>query len=61
MNTSIALIVAGIIFIFVAFMHLMRFIFKIEITIAGKKIPYWISLVGFVIPLLLSIWMFLAS
>ena len=56
-----ALIIAGIIFAFVAFMHLLRLIYKSKITIAGKIIPMWISGIGFIFPLLLSIWMFIAS
>ncbi len=61
MNTSIALVVAGIVFGFVAFMHLVRLFLKIEIIISGKLIPMWVSVVGFILPLSLSIWMFIAS
>ena len=56
-----ALIVAGIVFGIVALMHLLRLIYKSEVVIAGKIIPMWVSFVGFVIPLILSIWMFMAS
>ena len=61
MNASTALIVAGIVFGIVALMHLLRLIFQAEVVIAGKKIPMWASIAGFVIPLILSIWMFMAS
>lgn len=56
-----ALVVAGIIFGFVALMHLLRLIYKTPVIIAKKTIPLWVSGLGFIIPLLLSIWMFSAS
>lgn len=56
-----ALIVAGIIFAIVTLMHLLRLIFKTEVIIGGKIIPMKISIIGFIIPLILSIWMFIAS
>lgn len=61
MNTTPALIVAGIIFGIVSLMHLLRLIFKSEVIIAGKTIPMWVSVIGFILPLLLSIWMFMES
>jgi len=56
-----ALIIAGIIFAIIAVVHLMRLYFKSEITIAGKIIPLWVSMIGFVFALLLSVWMFVAN
>lgn len=56
-----ALMVAGIIFALVALMHLLRIRYKMQITIAGKTIPISISVIGFIISLTLSIWMFVAS
>lgn len=61
MNAYPALIIAGIIFGIVALMHLLRLIFKAEVIIAGKKIPMWVSIAGFIIPFILSIWMIMAS
>lgn len=61
MDTSIALITAGSVFGFVGFMHLLRLIFKVRIIIAGKIIPLWVSAAGFIIPAILSVWMFLAA
>ncbi len=58
MNAYPALITAGIIFAIIALIHVLRLIYKIEIVVAGKRIPSWVSVIGFVIPLLLSIWMF---
>jgi len=56
-----ALIVAGIIFGFVSLMHLLRLVYKARVIIAEKTIPIWISGIGFILPLILSIWMFMAS
>lgn len=55
-----ALLVAGIIFSFVALMHLLRLIYNSTVLIAGKKIPMWVSFIGVIFPLLLAIWMFTA-
>lgn len=58
MNINLALLVAGIIFTFIGCMHFLRFFLKIEVIIAGKTIPYWISIIVFFISLLLSYWMY---
>ncbi|MDX1900682.1 MAG: hypothetical protein SFW66_01595 [Gammaproteobacteria bacterium] len=55
-----ALYVAGIVFALVAILHLVRWVKKAEILVNGKPIPMWVSQVGFVVALLLSIWMFMA-
>jgi len=54
-----ALMTAGIIFGFVALMHLLRLMYKWQVVINGKIIPMWVSVLGIIIPLALSIWMFL--
>ncbi len=53
-----ALKVAGAIFFIVAMVHLLRIILKSEVVIAGSVVPVWTSIFGFIIPLLLSVWMF---
>lgn len=58
MNKNIALKVAGIIFFLVSIMHLLRFLFKVEVVIAGFTVPLFCSLFGFTFALLLSLWMF---
>lgn len=58
MNVYPLLIVTGIVFVIVALMHLLRLIYKSEVVIAGKVIPMWVSKVGFIIPLVLAIWVF---
>ena len=61
MDANTALIVAGIIFGIVALVHLARLYFKFEMMVAGKMIPMWASVVGFVISFVLTLWMFMAS
>lgn len=53
-----ALKVAGVIFFVVAIVHLLRVALQVEVTIAGQVIPMWVSILGFVVPLLLTVWMF---
>lgn len=60
MNKNTALIVAGIIFTIVAFIHLIRLIFQWEIIINAFVIPMWFSGLGLIIAAILAIWMFIA-
>jgi hypothetical protein len=53
-----ALKVSGVIFLLMAIMHLLRVILKIEVIIAGIVVPIWASAFGFVVLLLLALWMF---
>jgi hypothetical protein len=57
-KNNIALKVAGIIFLLMSIMHLLRLLLKIEVTMAGFTVPLWFSVFGFLIALLLSLWMF---
>ena len=61
MDIYFALVVAGLIFGLIALMHLLRLIYKVEITVSGKPLPMQVSLIGFIISLLLSVWMFMVS
>lgn len=61
MDKTIALTVAGIIFTFVAAIHLYRLIVHIEIIVSGYVVPMSASYVGFVIAVILAIWMFKTS
>jgi len=49
-------LVCGAIFFVVAAAHLTRLIMEWEITIAGRVVPYWVSVPGLVIPGVLSAW-----
>lgn len=50
--------IAGIIFLLVAVMYFIRVILRAEIVVAGYIISPWVSLPGFVVAGLLSVWMF---
>jgi len=53
-----ALLTAGIIFLIVSILHLLRALSRIEVKIGNYIMPIWFSVLGFVFPLLLSLWMF---
>ena len=53
-----ALLTAGIIFLIVSILHLLRALSRIEVKIGNYIMPIWLSALGFVFPLLLSLWMF---
>jgi len=57
----VALKVAGIIFLTVSVMHLLRVLFKVKVTAGSFVVPLWLSLLGFAITLSLSIFMFVAA
>jgi len=56
-----ALKVAGTIFLVVSIAHLLRIFMKFEVVMAGCVVPMWFSVLGFIFPLLLSLWMFRIS
>lgn len=58
---SFALFIAGCIFGLVSIAHLVRYFTHTDIIVSGYAIPMNVSLYGFVITLLLAIWMFVAS
>jgi len=53
-----ALKVAGIIFLLISLMHLLRLAFREQAIKAGFTEPAWFSILCFIFPLLLSLWMF---
>jgi hypothetical protein len=53
-----ALNVAGVIFLVIAILHLVRVIFKWEAVINSHSVPMPASLMAFVVFFLLSLWMF---
>jgi len=55
---ALALMVAVAIFLLVSFLHLLRLLFRVRVTVGKFTIPVWFSVIGFIIPLLLSLWMF---
>jgi len=46
MNQKNFLLVAGLIFLLVALVHILRLIFQWEAAVAGIQVPMWISFVG---------------
>lgn len=60
MDQNCALLVAGIMFGLVSVLHLLRLTIQFDVIIAGKKIPLWANLIGFIIAFSLCLWMFLA-
>ncbi len=54
----IALTVAAVVFLVVAIMHLLRVAFKVKVTFGNFQAPLWLSLIGCIFALSLSIFMF---
>lgn len=52
------LVTAGVIFLLVSLLHLLRLIFKIKVMVGNFMVPLWFSAVGFIAPLLLAFWVF---
>jgi hypothetical protein len=61
MNKNIALIVSGIVFGMSSLIHLYRLIYQFDLIVAGYSIPLWVNGLGFVVALVLSLWMFMAT
>ncbi|MDO8520016.1 MAG: hypothetical protein Q7T11_07640 [Deltaproteobacteria bacterium] len=53
-----ALKVAGFLFLIVAFLHLSRVVFKINLVIGDTVVPMWANGIGFAVAAGLSWWMF---
>ncbi|MCX5686854.1 MAG: hypothetical protein NTW09_05310 [Candidatus Omnitrophica bacterium] len=59
---NIALSMAGVIFLIMSIMQLLRFILKAKITVNDKIIiPLWLSMIASPVMFLLAIYMFLAA
>ena len=52
--------ISGAIFLLVAIAHLVRLLFKVELTVGGYTIPLWVSAVGFSVLATLSFAIFKA-
>ncbi len=53
-----ALNTAGIVFLVVSLLHLLRVIFKWEVVVAHFTVPSYYSVIGAIIAFSLSLWMF---
>jgi len=45
----------AIIFAIAALLHLLRIIFSVNLVINDYKMPMWVSIIGFIIPAILSV------
>ena len=61
MRKNMALRLSGFLFLLMAVLHALRLYYKVEIVVSGHPLSMRVSLVGVIITLLLSIWMFAAS
>jgi hypothetical protein len=61
MDTNIALIAAGVVFLLVVLLHLTRLITRFEVTVAKKIVPLWVNIIGLLIAGFLAFWMFAAA
>ena len=61
MKRNLSLVVAGIIFSFVALMHLLRIVYNWDVIIAGQAIPMYASTIGLLVAAFLAIWMFVTA
>jgi hypothetical protein len=61
MDKNVALIAAGVVFILVSLLHLVRLITKFEITVSKKVIPLWVNVIGLLVAGFLAFWMFAAA
>lgn len=58
---SLALRIAGVVFLVVSILHLVRLILKLPFSMGSIQIPVYVSGFGFAAGLALAIWMFAAS
>jgi Na+/proline symporter len=56
-----ALKVGAVIFLAVSLAHLARLVFRVDLVAGGVLMPMWLSIVGFLGPLFLSLWFFRAA
>jgi len=60
-DKDLALRVAGVVFMVVAIMHLLRLLLRAQIDVGGMNVRSYVSMIGFVVALLMAIWMFKVS
>jgi hypothetical protein len=58
---NMALRVAGVVFLLVALMHLLRVFCKVPVYVNGHHVRLTMSVAGFLVSLALSIWMSVVS
>ncbi len=50
--------IGAVVFALVAIAHLLRLIFNWVVTIDGITVPYWVSILGLLIPAILAVMLF---
>ncbi len=55
---TVALKIAGVIFLLVSLLQLLRLIFRVKVMVGKFIVPVWFSAIGFIITLFLSLWPF---
>jgi hypothetical protein len=61
MDKRAPLITAGVLFSLIAFIHLLRYLYRWEVSIAGQTIPMSVSIVALIVGTILALWMFYAA
>jgi hypothetical protein len=61
MDKNVALMAAGVVFVLVFLLHLVRLITRFDITVAKKTIPLWVNVIGLLVAGFLAFWMFAAA
>ncbi len=52
------IVVAGLFFVFVALLHLLRIVRHVPVQVAGREVPHWVSWAGLLVGVALSAWAF---
>jgi len=60
-DKNLALKVSGVIFLVVAIMHLLRLLFKVQVSVGGTQVWMSASFFGCLAAFLLALWMLAAS
>ena len=58
---KIASLIAAIIFGLVSVAHLLRLIFRVQVTICAIAVPIWLSVLGFIFAGALAVWLWLEN
>lgn len=50
--------IAGLFFVLVALLHLVRIMRHVPVQVAGREVPHWISWAGLLVGAAFSVWAF---
>ena len=54
-NVNLASLIAVVLFSLISLGHLLRLVFGVDVLVGGITVPRWVSVVGFIIPILLAL------